>query len=139
MLAAKQRFKRMKRIPQWDLYADTFEVDMTRKVNVSIWDTRVSAKRLCVKSQGSYITASAFLFGRGKHFPLGLSRSKKILVRIAKFIEVRNSPLLGRLFPVRLRITRMRLSMMSIELLSSLLRLPRNSPRHQGAGGSPSP
>jgi hypothetical protein len=26
VLAAKHRFKRMKRIPQWDFYADTFEV-----------------------------------------------------------------------------------------------------------------
>ncbi len=30
VLAAKHGFKRMKRIPQWDLYADTFEVDVDR-------------------------------------------------------------------------------------------------------------
>ena len=26
--AAKRRFERMKRIPRWDLYADTFELDI---------------------------------------------------------------------------------------------------------------
>lgn len=26
--AAKRRFERMKRIPRWDLYADTFELDV---------------------------------------------------------------------------------------------------------------
>jgi hypothetical protein len=29
--AAKHRFKRMKRIPQWDLYADTFEVEIDQE------------------------------------------------------------------------------------------------------------
>jgi len=28
--AAKHRFERMKRIPQWDLYADAFEVDIAK-------------------------------------------------------------------------------------------------------------
>jgi len=29
--AAKHRFERIKRIPRWDLYADTFEVDIDRE------------------------------------------------------------------------------------------------------------
>jgi hypothetical protein len=29
--AAKRRFERMKRIPRWDLYADTFELDIDEK------------------------------------------------------------------------------------------------------------
>ncbi len=29
--AAKLRFKRMKKIPQWDFYADTFEVDIDQE------------------------------------------------------------------------------------------------------------
>jgi hypothetical protein len=29
--AAKRRFERMKRVPRWDLYADTFELDLITK------------------------------------------------------------------------------------------------------------
>jgi hypothetical protein len=31
--AAKRRFERMKRIPRWDLYADTFELDIDRNAH----------------------------------------------------------------------------------------------------------
>jgi hypothetical protein len=30
--AAKHRFERMKRIPRWDLYADSFELDIEEEV-----------------------------------------------------------------------------------------------------------
>ena len=33
--AAKHRFERIKRIPRWDLYADTFEVDIDKETHRS--------------------------------------------------------------------------------------------------------